>query len=177
MLKHFAALGAALVISAAAAQAAPSQVRACTLLTANEISTALGTQPGASKENNFTIPEGPSKGDTMASCMWPLAGMDVVTLSAVRALQGAQRDAALADLDNEANDMKAHGWTEERQSIAGARCSIMAPPAAEKDAPVMTGCFVEAKGMALSVGAMNKTKKLAMQPVKDLLDKAVARLP
>jgi len=31
----------------------------------------------------------------------------------------------------------------------------------------MTGCFVEAKGVALSVGATNKTKKLAMQPFKD----------
>jgi len=177
MLKQIAALGAAFIISAAAADAAPSSVRACTLLTPAEISTALGTQPGPSHEDSFAIPDGPSKGDRMASCMWPLTGMDMVTVSAVRALQGAQRDAALTDLDNAASDMKSHGWTEERQDIGGARCSTMAPPAAEKDAPMMTGCFVEAKGVALSVGAMNKTKKLAMQPVKDLLDKAVARLP
>ena len=176
MLKQVAALGAALIVSAAA-QAAPSAVRACTLLTPAEISTALGTQPGPSRENNLTIPEGPSKGDRMASCMWPLAGQDMVTISAVRALQGAQREAALAELDNAASDMKSQGWIEERQDIGGARCSTMTPPTAEKNAPVMTGCFVEAKGVALSVGATNKTKKLAMQPFKDLLDKAIARLP
>jgi len=177
MIKHLTALSAALLISAAAAQAAPAQVRACTLLTANEISTALGARPGASRENNVTIPEGPSKGDTMASCMWPLAGMDMVTVSAVKALQGADREAALADLENASNEMKSQGWTEERQDIGGARCSIMTPPAAERDAPQMTGCFIETKGVALSVGALHQTKKVAMQPMKDLLDKAATRLP
>jgi hypothetical protein len=121
MIKHLAALTAALVVSAAAVHAAPAQVRACTLLTASDISTALGAQPGQSRENNVTIPEGPSKGDTMASCMWPLAGMDMVTVSAVKALQGAQRDAALADLDNATNQNESQGWTEERQQIGGAR--------------------------------------------------------
>src|SRR5262245_17795820 len=189
MLKYLTALtalSAALLLAVAATHAAPSpqgraapnpQVRVCTLLTPDEISAAVGAKPGASRENNVTIPEGPSQGDTMATCMWPLSGMDVVTISAVKALQGAQRQAALADLDNATNEMKSQGWREERQDIGGARCSTMTPPAAERTAPVMTGCFMETKGVALSVGTMTANKKTAIQPMRDLLDKASSRLP
>ena len=181
MLKHLGVVIAVLAIAPLSVQAAQApgapRVRACALLTANEISSAFGAQPGPSREDNVVIPEGPSKGDNMATCMWPIGQMDMVTLSAVRALQGPQRDQALRDLDNSVADMKQQGWTEEKQDINGARCSIMTPPRQETDAPNMTGCFVEAKGIALSVGTMVRQKKVAIQPIKDLLDKAIARLP
>jgi len=101
-------------------QAAPAQC-APARCDAGRISTRSARGP-ASRENNLTIPEGPSKGDRMASCMWPLAARiwhDQRGASAA----SAQREAALAELDNAANDMKSQGWIEERQDIGGARCS------------------------------------------------------
>jgi len=181
MLKHLGVIIGVLAVAPLAANAAPGpgfpRVRACSLLTPSEISSAIGAQPGPSREDNVVIPDGPSKGESMATCMWPTGQMDMVTVSAVKALQGAQRDAALKDLDNSVADMKQQGWTEEKQDINGARCSIMTPPRQETDAPNMTGCFVEAKGVALSVGTMARAKKVAIQPIKDLLDKAISRLP
>jgi len=46
---------------------------ACLLLvTAAEISDAVGMPAGPSQESDMVIPEGPSKGETMSMCMWPI---------------------------------------------------------------------------------------------------------
>ena len=48
--------------------AAEPPMPACSLLTAAEISDAVGMPAGPSQESDIVIPEGPSKGETMS--MW-----------------------------------------------------------------------------------------------------------
>ena len=52
----------------------------------------------------------------------------------------------------------------------------MTPPPSDKDAPAMTGCMAEAKGMAISISYLGQ-KSLPVDNVKALLDKLVSRLP
>lgn len=174
---HLGALLGALILIPSSGFAAPAQMHACALLTAGEIAGAVGGPAGRSQEQNITIPEGPSKGETMGGCMWRLGAQDMLSVSVVRALQGAQREAALAGLDQANDALRTQGWSEDKKMIGDARCSMMTPPRGQRDVPLMTGCMAEAKGMALSVGFMSPTKKVPVEQLKTLLDKAAARLP
>src|SRR6266446_9449257 len=71
------------------------------------------------------------------------------------------------------SDVCSSDLTEDKRVIGNARCSMMTPPAAKKDVPMMSGCMAEAKGMAFSVGSMSPTK----EQFKTLVDKAITRLP
>jgi len=141
------------------------------------VGSAIGVQPGPSQENNVVIPEGPSRGQTIAMCAWRLGPMDMVRVSIAPALQGAQRAQGLAALSQSFDAMKADGWKEEAKSFGDIRCSVMTPPANERDAPLMTGCMGEAKGKAVSISSISATKQVPIDPIKDLFDKAAARLP
>jgi hypothetical protein len=72
--------------------------------------------------------------------------------------------------------LKAKHWTEERQAFSSGWCSIMTPPASEKDAPIMSGCMAEAKGIAIAVTYLDPKQKLALDKAKALLDKAIGHL-
>ena len=146
------------------------------MLTTSEVVTAVGVK-GQSQETDTVIPSGPSKGETMRGCMWTADNQGMVTISMLRALQGARREAGLAALRGAFEKLKSRGWTEESKAFPNARCSLMTPPSsAPKNVPVLTGCFAEAKGMGISVGYMGKAS-VPVETVKTLLDKAVARLP
>jgi hypothetical protein len=88
---------------------------------------------------------------------------------------GAPHQAGLAMLEQTYNRLKAQGWSEEKQDITGGRCALLTPPAAEKDAPITTGCMAEAKGLAVSVSALGRTR-VTIEQVKALLDLLVQRL-
>ena len=170
----------AMPLSASFAQPRPQagpQTHACQLLTGAEVGSAIGVQPGPSQENNVVIPEGPSRGQTIAMCAWRLGPMDMVRVSIAPVLQGAQRAQGLAGLSQSFDAMKADGWKEEAKSFGDIRCSVMTPPANERDAPLMTGCMGEAKGKAVSISSISATKQVPIDPIKDLFDKAAARLP
>jgi len=167
----------ALVLVPSSSYAAEAQVHACTLLTVGEIGSAAGGQVGPAQESNITIPQGPSKDATMASCMWKLGASDMVSVSVIAAPQGAQREATLADLKKVFDGLRAKGWTEDTRAIGNTKCASMAPPPSQKDAPRMSTCMAEAKGKALSLGSMSPTKQVAVEQLKALLDKAIARLP
>jgi hypothetical protein len=177
MKHHFAALIGAVILFPWHASAAPATTHACGLLTGAEIGSAVGTQAGPAQENNVVIPEGPSKGQTIAMCAWRLGPRDIVRVSVAPALQGASRAQGLASLNQSFDAMKAQGWREDAKSFGDIRCSTMTPPPAERDAPLMTGCMGEVKGMAVSISSMSATKQVAIEPVKDLFDKAAERLP
>jgi len=145
-------------------------------LTANEVSAAIGGRAGSSQEDNIVIPNGPAKGDIMGMCMWRAGAGGMVSVNMVHALQSAQREAGFAKLEENFAKLKAQGWTQETKVIGDAKCLSMKPPTGRDNVPGMTGCMVEAKGMALSVGAMSSGNQVAMEPIKELLDKAVARL-
>src|SRR5215831_15190662 len=78
--------------------AAEQLLHACSLLTAAEISDAVGMAAGPSQERDMVIPEGPSKGETMRMCSWRMGEQGMVSISVLRVPQGAQRDASFAQL-------------------------------------------------------------------------------
>jgi hypothetical protein len=157
--------------------AAEQKMHACSLLTPGEVSAAVGEKVGSAQESDIVIPSGPSKGETMGTCMWPVGEGGMVSVSVIRAAKGAQREAGLTRLNQAFEVLKARGWQEEKKDFASARCSIMTPPSAKENAPISTGCMAEAKGMGISVGSMSAKKKVAIDNVKTLLDKAIGRLP
>jgi len=165
-----------LLVFAWSGLAAEPPMRACSLLTAAEIDEVVGTPAGQSQENDIAIPEGPAKGETMSMCRWPIGAQGMLSISVIRSPQGAQREAGLAQLNQMFETLKAQGWTEERKDFSNIRCAIMTPPSSAKDVPISTGCFAEAKGRGMGIGLMGE-KKVAIEKVKVLLDKAIGRLP
>jgi hypothetical protein len=169
----------ALILTAMAAgpaRAADKPPDACPLLTAAEIGAATGGTVGLPNPNSMAITEGPAKGQTMAMCDWPTGSQSAVSLAVTRGLQGAQREAGLAQFDRTFQTLKSQGWGQERKDFPNGACVIMTPPASAKGMPVSTGCFAEAKGMGISVGH-NGGAKVSMDRMKTLLDKAIGRLP
>ena len=176
MKKHCGAALGILIVFAWSGLAAGKEMHTCALLTSSEVVAAVGGT-GQSQESNIVIPEGPSKGETLGGCMWAADNQGMVSISMIRAPQGAQREAGLAKLKEVFQRFKAKGWAEEKKDFSNAKCALMTPPSSsKKDIPVMTGCFAEAKGMGLSVGYMGKTS-VPIDKVKTLLDKAIERLP
>jgi hypothetical protein len=109
--------------------------------------------------------------------MWgPTADKGMVTFSVMPAIHGPQLEQAMASLHQVMDGLKAKGWKEDKKVINGGSCSTLTPPPSDKDAPVMTGCMAEAKGMAISISYMGK-HTLPVENVKTLLDKLVSRLP
>jgi len=176
MKKQFGAALGILIVFAWSSLAEGKEMHTCALLTSGEVVAAVGGT-GQSQESNIVIPEGPSKGETLGGCMWAADNQGMVSISMIRAPQGAQREAGLAKLRDGFQRLKAKGWTEEKKEFTNAKCALMTPPASsEKDIPVMTGCVAEAKGMGISVGYMGRTS-VPIDKVKTLLDKAIGRLP
>ena len=176
MKKQFGAALGILIVFAWSGLARGTEMHTCALLTSGEVVAAVGGT-GQSQESNIVIPEGPSKGETLGGCMWAADNQGMVSISMIRAPQGAMREAGLAKLGEAFQRLKAKGWTEEKKEFSNAKCTLMTPPASsKKDIPVMTGCFAEAKGMGISVGYMGRTS-VPIEKVKTLLDKAIGRLP
>src|ERR1700694_4892097 len=101
-----------LLVGAWSGFAAEKPLHACSLLTAAEVGDAVGTPAGPSQESDTVIPKGPSKGETMGTCMWRIDEQSMVSINVVRAPQGAQREAGFALLDQIFDTLKAEGWTE-----------------------------------------------------------------
>lgn len=176
MKKQFGAALGILIVFAWSGLAAGKEMHTCALLSSGEVVAAVGGT-GQSQESNIIIPEGPSKGETLGGCMWAADDQGMVSISMIRAPQGAMREAGLAKLREAFQRLKDKGWTEEKKEFSNAKCALMTPPASsKKDVPVMTGCFAEAKGMGISVGYMGRTS-VPIEKVKTLLDKAIGRLP
>ncbi len=169
----FAGLLIVAAVAASAAQTAEKKMHTCALLTSSEVAAAAGGT-STSQESDMVIPTGPSKGETMGMCMWA-ANEGMVSLSTIRAPQGAQREAGLATLNKALQTLKAQGWTEEKKTFGNGWCSVMTPPSSSGRS-AMTGCVAEVKGMGISLGYMGKTS-VPVEKVKTLLDKAIARLP
>jgi hypothetical protein len=154
-------------------------MHACSLLTPAEVSDAVGAHAGPFQESDIVVPAGPSKGETLGRCLWLLGdGQSMVSANVLRALQGAQREAGLAQLRQIFEGLKAQGWAEAHKMLGNTTCATLTPPPSDTDAPTMVVCLAEAKQMAISVGWMaEQGKKVAPAKIKALLDTAVARLP
>src|ERR1700737_2097021 len=157
--------------------AAAQPVPACSLLTSSEVGSAVGGNAGPGQEKDVVIPNGPSKGETMATCMWPIEGQSMVNVSVIRAPKGEQREAGLARLRQAFTDLEAKGWKPEKKDFGNGTCLFLTPPASIPNAPTVTSCFAEAKGLGMSVAFMGGKQNVAIEKVKSLLDKVIGRLP
>lgn len=99
-----------------------------------------------------------------------------VSGSAGSAAKGAERKAGLAKINEVYDALRAKNWAEEKQEFGYGWCSVLTPPASEKDAPIMSGCLAEAKGKAIGVTYLDPKQKLAPRKAKALLDKAIGQM-
>jgi hypothetical protein len=166
-------MSATLVLLVTLAPAQPA-LDACALLKATEVGPAIGGT-GAPHNSDMVIPSGPAKGQTMHMCSWTNEKGGMLSVAAIR-VTADSKEAGMALIERVYATLKAQGWTEKSQAIAGGKCSVMTPPATLKDTPVTTGCFAEAKGMGVAVGSMGATR-VPIEKVKPLLNKAIKRLP
>ena len=166
-----------LLLFASNGLSAENKMHACSLLTSDEIGSAIGGgQVGQSQERDIVIPEGPLKGKTMGVCMWPTHDKQgMVSVNIISVPQGAQRTEGLAKLNEAFEKLKAKGWTEEKKEFGNTKCVIMTPPSSEKNVPILTTCIGETKGMGTSVGSMSRNK-VSIEKVKMLLDKVMGRI-
>lgn len=155
---------------------AAAQQSACTLLTSGDIEAVTGAKPGEPHESDLILSQGPAKGMKTFGCMWGVADRGMVTVAMFPALKGPARETGLAKVNEAFDALKAQHWTEEKKVVGNATCSIMTPPPSQKDAPILSGCFGEAKGIGLSVGFMSPTKRLSIDQTKALMDKAAGQL-
>jgi hypothetical protein len=148
-----------------------AQDQTCSLLTASEISAAVGT-PGPAQPGEMPLPGG--KGVTMKMCNWRFSSGGL-HLSTVKAPQGGMREAGLAQTRDTFNKLKSQGWTVDEKTFGTISCVVMTPPAGKKDLPYSTDCFADAKGMGVGLGTIS-TKPTALDKMKTLIDQAIARL-
>lgn len=174
---------ALVVVWADAASAQPSgkKLQVCALLTSSELA-ALGAS-GQGDESETMITEGLAKGQPMRMCGWTIPPQGSVMISVVQRPPGAPpinetaaHDAEIAQMTEAFKSMKAQGWQEEIKDFGSIRCMVHTPPASLKPSVISTGCFGIAKGAGISIGANTKTR-VAIETLKPLMDKVVARLP
>jgi hypothetical protein len=108
--------------------------------------------------------------------MWSVSGNGMVSVSMMPMPTGISREAGIAKLEEVYAQLRAQQWAEEKKSFPDDNCVIMTPPAGKKDAPIMSGCVAESKGMVMSSVFMSPTQKLSMEKTRALMDKAVSHM-
>ena len=160
------------VLSIAAGQAeaqAEDASHPCSLLTAAQISAALGSV-GQSAEGNM-----PGKAG-MKACSYGLPGGGLFTLTVGKVPNASMNTRQLLDYMNAMYDMlKGQGWTYEKKDFGGTSCSMVTPPAGAANASPATTCASVANGMLVIAGASSKTSVPA-EKVKSLVETAAKRL-
>jgi hypothetical protein len=154
---------------------AESKYKACSLLTAAELGTALNAHVVNSQDSDVIIPNGPYKGETMSGCNWAV-GSAYVTLNVIRGPRTPEeRAGGLAGLRRVEEVLKNKGWTIEAANIPGADCNSYKPPAGQSNLPPGgAACVMVSKGLAFWLGVNGP---VTAQQVKALADKVAARLP
>jgi len=154
---------------------AASKYKACSLLTAAELEAVVRTKVTTPDDLDFTVPDGPYKGETVSVCSW-LMGSTYVTLSVMRGPRTpAQRAAGLAMLRDADEALKKQGWRIENVTIGGVECATYRPPAGLNAIPG-AGCAMEVKGFTFSLAIIGASVTVTPQQVKVLADRAAARL-
>jgi len=154
---------------------AASKYKACSLLTTAELGAVVRTKVTTPDDSDFTVPEGPYKGETVSVCTWVMGSM-YVTLSVMRGPQTpAQRAAGLAILRDADEALKKQGWRIENVTIGGVECATYRPPAGLNALPG-AGCAMEVKGFTFSLAIIGASVPVTPQQVKGLADRAAARL-
>jgi hypothetical protein len=111
----------------------------------------------------------------MRMCMWGVAAqIGQMTLS-TGVLPPGMSATALAKKNAGTDALKGAKYTVVEKDYGTVWCSIMTPPASDKDGPILTTCAGGAKGRVVSLTYMSAKKKLAFDDTKALLEKAMSR--
>jgi hypothetical protein len=153
--------------------AASSPDKACPLLTAAEITAAMGA-PTGSQETKLPVTQGPAKGDTTRICSW-ITPSGALNVAFAKAGEGATRQAFLDRMAQTQQTLKTKGWTIGETKFGTIICWTATPPASDKGTPRSTGCVGVAKGLGVSVGTAGPAT-VDVNKVKALLDAALARV-
>ena len=175
MQPHLGAVLGMLIALAWTDLAAQKKSSACSLLTTADINAAVAGKVGEPHQTDMGVSPGAAS-KTMGNCMWKVGDQGMISVGVMPAAKGAAREAGLAKINEVYDALKAKHWTEEKQEFGYGTCSVMTPPASEKDSPIMTGCMAEAKGMAIAVTYLDPKQKLALNKAKGLLDKAIGHM-
>lgn len=149
------------------------QSSACSLLTATDIQAATGTKPSEPHPMDMDVPGG--KGDKVFACLWSVPADQGQVAVSLGHLPPNMSAVTAAKKNPGIDALRSARYKEESKDFSDAWCSIMTPPATEKQGVNMSSCAGGAKGMILSVAFTSPTKKLTIAQAKALLDKAVAR--
>ena len=149
---------------------------ACTLLTAKELSDAVGMTVGEGVPNETVIPSGLAKGQTMRGCQWRVGETGMVSVNTIQAPNADQRAAGIARMKQAYDKLKSQGWTQKSETFGATQCSTLTPPTNDGRTPTMSGCMGEAKGQGIAVGFMYPGTSLPIPKVKALFDKASGRI-
>jgi hypothetical protein len=141
----------------------------CTLLTADQITAAIG-KVGESKEGDM-----PGK-TQMKACSWNITG-GLFTIMVGKVPNSNQTSRQVLDEMNSVYDvLKEQGWNYEKKDFGTISCSVLTPPPGEDNGSPMTSCATVVKGMLVMTSASSKTS-IPAEKLKPLTESAAARLP
>ena len=157
----------------AAAQTAPPS-HPCSLLTAAQISAAVGTV-GESREGDMPG-TGHGANPLRRACSWSVPG-GLLTLSAGKVPNPSLSTRQLLDYMNSMYDLlKGQGWKYEKKDFGGTSCSMLTPPAGSANGSPATICATVVKGMLVMAGTSTKVS-IPAEKLKSLAETAATRLP
>jgi hypothetical protein len=141
----------------------------CSLLTAAEISAAVGTV-GESREGDM-----PGAGHSRA-CSWSIpGGLFVLSVGTVTKENLSTRQ--LLDWVNSMYDqLKGQGWKYEKKDFGSTSCSQVTPPAGAANGSPLTSCATVVKKLLVMTSASSKAG-IPAEKLKSLAETAAARLP
>lgn len=146
----------------------------CSLLTAAQISAAVGSV-GESAEGDMP---GTGKGarPLTRACSYSIPG-GLFTLSVGKVPNPKWSTRQLLDYMNSMYDqLKGQGWTYEKKEFGSTSCSVVTPPTGAANGSPATFCATVVKGMLVFTGASSKTS-IPVEKLKPLVEAAAARLP
>ena len=119
---------------------------------------------------------GAGKHVTMYACLWPVRSVQGQVALSMALMPPGQDARSLAKNNAGMDALRAQHYTEEAKDFGNTTCSGMTPPASVKDGVGMFACSAVAHGKIVSVTFISPSKKLSLDQMRVLLDKAVARL-
>jgi hypothetical protein len=140
----------------------------CTLLTADQISAAVG-KVGESKEGDM-----PGKAK-MKACSWSIPGGLFTTMVGKVPDSKVSTRQVLDDMNNIYDVLKGQGWNYEKKDFGTISCSLLTPPAEGDNGSPMTSCATVVKGMLVMTSASSKTS-IDAEKLKSLTETAAARV-
>ena len=143
---------------------------ACSLLTVAEIGSIVGAKAGEPQANDAVTPAN----GQLRSCMWPVQSDKGGLTVGIGLLPPGTTGAAITKKNAGMDALRKAKYTFVEKDYANAYCSIASPPASVKDGVFLSSCG-GGTGTIVSVAYMSGTRKLTLEQVKALFDKASSR--